>query len=164
MLSTFTTNSINILAGLNGLEVSQTLVIALSICINDALYLPWPKQFIIRIPVPYILSGMRYSIIYLLINDEYRSNWSTLDMDCWRCIHCRISQWQQRVGRATFDKSVFHASPYRRLSGIYISQLVCPFHEMMASWFLKKEFFLSGIRLELSLETPYAISAEWLLQ
>ncbi|EJD39967.1 UDP-N-acetylglucosamine-dolichyl [Auricularia subglabra TFB-10046 SS5] len=41
MVSTFCTNSINILAGINGLEVSQALVIALSIAANDLLYLPW---------------------------------------------------------------------------------------------------------------------------
>lgn len=42
MLSTFTTNSINILAGINGVEVAQTIVISASIIINDLLYLPWP--------------------------------------------------------------------------------------------------------------------------
>ncbi|KZW00934.1 UDP-N-acetylglucosamine-dolichyl [Exidia glandulosa HHB12029] len=41
MVSTFCTNSINILAGINGLEVSQALIIALSIAANDLLYLPW---------------------------------------------------------------------------------------------------------------------------
>jgi len=49
MLSTFTTNSINILAGINGSEVSQALIIALSIVLNDLLYLPWPIDF--RIPL-----------------------------------------------------------------------------------------------------------------
>ncbi|GAA5827541.1 hypothetical protein JCM10212_004499, partial [Sporobolomyces blumeae] len=39
MLSTFCTNSINILAGTNGVEVGQALVIALSIIVNDLLYL-----------------------------------------------------------------------------------------------------------------------------
>lgn len=58
MLSTFTTNSINILAGINGLEVSQSLIIAISVCINDALYLPWPRQFTVKIPVPSIMSGL----------------------------------------------------------------------------------------------------------
>lgn len=41
MLSTFCTNSINILAGINGIEASQALVIAVSIAINDMLYLPF---------------------------------------------------------------------------------------------------------------------------
>lgn len=41
MVSTFCTNGINILAGINGLEAGQALVIALSIALNDALYLPW---------------------------------------------------------------------------------------------------------------------------
>ncbi|KAH7885369.1 glycosyl transferase family 4-domain-containing protein [Phlebopus sp. FC_14] len=48
LLSTFTTNSINILAGINGSEVSQALIIAISVILNDLLYLPWPVDF--RIP------------------------------------------------------------------------------------------------------------------
>ncbi|KAJ9103314.1 hypothetical protein QFC20_004791 [Naganishia adeliensis] len=44
LLSTFATNSINILAGVNGLEVGQALVIALSVMVNDLLYIPvWPR-------------------------------------------------------------------------------------------------------------------------
>ncbi|KII86898.1 hypothetical protein PLICRDRAFT_43579 [Plicaturopsis crispa FD-325 SS-3] len=54
LLSTFTTNSINILAGINGSEVSQALIIALSVIVNDLLYLPWPVDF--RIPL-YLLGG-----------------------------------------------------------------------------------------------------------
>jgi UDP-N-acetylglucosamine--dolichyl-phosphate N-acetylglucosaminephosphotransferase len=54
MLSTFTTNSINILAGINGVEVAQTIVISLSIIINDLLYLPWP--FSLRLG-PFEISG-----------------------------------------------------------------------------------------------------------
>ncbi|TFK52268.1 N-acetylglucosaminephosphotransferase [Heliocybe sulcata] len=49
LLSTFSTNSINILAGINGSEVSQALIIALSVILNDLLYLPWPVDF--RIPL-----------------------------------------------------------------------------------------------------------------
>ena len=49
LLSTFTTNSINILAGVNGIEVSQSLIIALSVVANDLLYLPLP-----RIVLPYV--------------------------------------------------------------------------------------------------------------
>ncbi|KAG2151366.1 glycosyl transferase family 4-domain-containing protein [Suillus clintonianus] len=45
LLSTFTTNSINILAGINGSEVSQALIIAVSVIVNDLLYLPWPFDF-----------------------------------------------------------------------------------------------------------------------
>lgn len=41
LLSTFSTNSINILAGINGSETSQALIIALSVILNDLLYLPW---------------------------------------------------------------------------------------------------------------------------
>ncbi|GLB38436.1 putative glycosyl transferase family 4 [Lyophyllum shimeji] len=49
LLSTFSTNSINILAGINGSEVSQALIIAISVILNDLLYLPWPMDF--RIPL-----------------------------------------------------------------------------------------------------------------
>jgi Glycosyl transferase family 4 len=49
LLSTFATNSINILAGINGSEVSQALIIALSVILNDLMYLPWPIDF--RIPL-----------------------------------------------------------------------------------------------------------------
>jgi UDP-N-acetylglucosamine--dolichyl-phosphate N-acetylglucosaminephosphotransferase len=45
LLSTFTTNSINILAGINGSEASQALIIAISVVLNDILYLPWPVNF-----------------------------------------------------------------------------------------------------------------------
>lgn len=48
LLSTFCTNSINILAGINGSEVSQALIIAISVILNDLLYLPWSIGF--RIP------------------------------------------------------------------------------------------------------------------
>lgn len=49
MLSTFSTNSINILAGINGSEVGQALIIALSVIVNDLIYLPWP--FNLRVPL-----------------------------------------------------------------------------------------------------------------
>ncbi|KAG8743682.1 tunicamycin resistance protein [Ceratobasidium sp. 414] len=45
LLSTFTTNSINILAGMNGIEAGQALVIAMSVALNDLLYLPWSFRF-----------------------------------------------------------------------------------------------------------------------
>ncbi|KAG9098064.1 tunicamycin resistance protein [Ceratobasidium sp. UAMH 11750] len=45
LLSTFTTNSINILAGMNGLEAGQALIIAVSVALNDLLYLPWSFRF-----------------------------------------------------------------------------------------------------------------------
>ncbi|KAF8317743.1 UDP-N-acetylglucosamine-dolichyl [Cantharellus anzutake] len=45
LLSTFCTNSINILAGINGIEASQSLVIACSVALNDLLYLPLPFTF-----------------------------------------------------------------------------------------------------------------------
>ncbi|KAF8847333.1 hypothetical protein BDZ45DRAFT_681952 [Acephala macrosclerotiorum] len=42
-VSIFMTNSINILAGVNGIEVSQSLAIAFLLVFNDALYLFWPN-------------------------------------------------------------------------------------------------------------------------
>ncbi|KAF8527515.1 N-acetylglucosaminephosphotransferase [Hysterangium stoloniferum] len=56
LFSTFSTNSINILAGLNALEVSQTLIIALSVCLNDVLYLPWERETTLEIPFPTFLN------------------------------------------------------------------------------------------------------------
>ena len=50
MLPTFTTNSINILAGINGVEAVQALVIACSILLNDLLFLPiWPRSFLMAL-------------------------------------------------------------------------------------------------------------------
>lgn len=49
LLSTFSTNSINILAGINGSEVLQAIIIAISVIVNDLLYLPWPIDW--RIPL-----------------------------------------------------------------------------------------------------------------
>lgn len=49
LLSTFTTNSINILAGINGSEVGQALIIGVSVILNDLLYLPLPVGF--RLPL-----------------------------------------------------------------------------------------------------------------
>ncbi|EAU86042.2 UDP-N-acetylglucosamine-dolichyl [Coprinopsis cinerea okayama7 len=49
LLSTFSTNSINILAGINGSEASQALIIAISVILNDLLYLPW--RFGFRFPL-----------------------------------------------------------------------------------------------------------------
>lgn len=41
-LSIFCTNTINIFAGINGIEVGQSIVIALCIVINDILYVAKP--------------------------------------------------------------------------------------------------------------------------
>ncbi|CAD6572102.1 MAG: tunicamycin resistance protein [Tremellales sp. Tagirdzhanova-0007] len=50
LLPTFTTNSFNILAGINGIEVTQALVIALSVAFNDLLFLPiWPRSLLIAL-------------------------------------------------------------------------------------------------------------------
>lgn len=54
MLSTFCTNSINILAGINGVEVSQALVIALSLILNDVLYLPF-RPAALLLPISHYL-------------------------------------------------------------------------------------------------------------
>ncbi|KAJ1914738.1 tunicamycin resistance protein [Tieghemiomyces parasiticus] len=44
MLAIFCTNSINILAGINGVEAGQSLVIALSVAANDLLYVNGPDR------------------------------------------------------------------------------------------------------------------------
>jgi UDP-N-acetylglucosamine--dolichyl-phosphate N-acetylglucosaminephosphotransferase len=50
MLPTFTTNSFNILAGINGVEAIQPLIIAISVAVNDLLFLPlWPRSFLIAL-------------------------------------------------------------------------------------------------------------------
>lgn len=46
LLSVFCTHSINILAGINGVEVGQALIIAFSLCLNDALYLPFTSALL----------------------------------------------------------------------------------------------------------------------
>ncbi|EIW67939.1 hypothetical protein TREMEDRAFT_32854 [Tremella mesenterica DSM 1558] len=47
LLPTFTTNSINIVAGINGVEVTQALIISLSVLLNDLLFIPiWPERFL----------------------------------------------------------------------------------------------------------------------
>ncbi|GAA5927227.1 hypothetical protein JCM3775_002485 [Rhodotorula graminis] len=73
MLSTFCTNSINILAGVNGVEVTQALVIALSIILNDLLYLTFslsplvplvphlPVALALRLPPPDQLAAMSWT-------------------------------------------------------------------------------------------------------
>jgi UDP-N-acetylglucosamine--dolichyl-phosphate N-acetylglucosaminephosphotransferase len=43
-LSVFCTNTINILAGINGIEVGQSIVIAICICINDLVYIRIPNH------------------------------------------------------------------------------------------------------------------------
>lgn len=59
LLSVFCTHSINILAGINGVEVGQALIIAFSLCLNDALYLPFTSA---------LLSKERTADIYWLSN------------------------------------------------------------------------------------------------
>ncbi len=52
LFSNFATNSINILAGINGIEVSQALIIALSVALNDLLYLPWSFRITLQYHLP----------------------------------------------------------------------------------------------------------------
>ncbi|WVR03627.1 hypothetical protein IAU60_000620 [Kwoniella sp. DSM 27419] len=58
LLPTFTTNSINILAGINGVEVLQGLIIAMSVAFNDLLFLPiWPEWLLRLIGVAHPEQG-----------------------------------------------------------------------------------------------------------
>ena len=52
-ISIFCPNSINILAGINGIEVSQSIVITLLILMNDALYLLPPNALTSLLPTPF---------------------------------------------------------------------------------------------------------------
>jgi UDP-N-acetylglucosamine--dolichyl-phosphate N-acetylglucosaminephosphotransferase len=61
LLSIFSSNSINILAGINGIEVAQSLVIALLILLNDVLYL---SPFT---PYPHPATDSHLFSIYLLL-------------------------------------------------------------------------------------------------
>jgi len=45
LVSVFCTNSINILAGINGVEIGQSLIIAISIMINDLLFINDKENF-----------------------------------------------------------------------------------------------------------------------
>lgn len=62
LLSTFATNSINILAGINGAEVSQALIIALSVLLNDMLYLPWTFHLTLKYQLPIYRSAQKLSV------------------------------------------------------------------------------------------------------
>jgi UDP-N-acetylglucosamine--dolichyl-phosphate N-acetylglucosaminephosphotransferase len=44
MVAVFCTHSVNILAGINGVEVGQSLVIAISVAFNDCLYIAGPDH------------------------------------------------------------------------------------------------------------------------
>lgn len=61
LLSIFSANSINILAGINGIEVGQSLVIALLIVFNDALYL------LPTTPYPHPATDSHLFSLYLLL-------------------------------------------------------------------------------------------------
>ena len=52
-MSIFCPNSINILAGVNGIEVAQSIVIALLILLNDGLYLLEPNALSSLLPAPF---------------------------------------------------------------------------------------------------------------
>ncbi|AAS53335.1 AFL037Wp [Eremothecium gossypii ATCC 10895] len=66
-MTIFCTNSINILAGINGLEVLQSIILAIVCLVNDALYLVWGSErtreshlFSIVMLLPFL--GVSYSL------------------------------------------------------------------------------------------------------
>jgi UDP-N-acetylglucosamine--dolichyl-phosphate N-acetylglucosaminephosphotransferase len=68
-LSIFCTNTINILAGVNGIEAGQSIVIAICIAINDMLYVMKPGHpaidahlFSLYFLVPFI--GVSLALLY----------------------------------------------------------------------------------------------------
>lgn len=60
LLSIFSANSINILAGINGIEVAQSLVVAFLIVLNDVLYLSFT-------PYPHPATDSHLFSLYLLL-------------------------------------------------------------------------------------------------
>jgi len=62
LLSTFATNSINILAGINAVEVSQALIIAISVLLNDMLYLPWAFRLTLHYQLPVFNNAQNLTI------------------------------------------------------------------------------------------------------
>lgn len=64
-ISIFCPNSINILAGINGIEVAQSIIIALLLAFNDLLYLipPPPPGY----PVPHPATDSHLFSLYLLL-------------------------------------------------------------------------------------------------
>ncbi|KAI9146308.1 glycosyl transferase family 4-domain-containing protein [Paraphysoderma sedebokerense] len=66
MLAVFCTNSINILAGINGLEVSQSIVIAASIALNDLLYLNLFKGWVAFETNPVTIETHLFSLYLIL--------------------------------------------------------------------------------------------------
>lgn len=64
-ISIFCPNSINILAGINGIEVSQSIIIALLLVFNDLLYiLPTPPP---GYPIPHPATDSHLFSLYLLL-------------------------------------------------------------------------------------------------
>ncbi|GAA5938049.1 UDP-N-acetylglucosamine--dolichyl-phosphate N-acetylglucosaminephosphotransferase [Sporobolomyces koalae] len=68
MLSTFCTNSINILAGINGVEVSQALIIALSLILNDLLYIPFRPSSLLSFVPPGVIAHVPARFIDAIAN------------------------------------------------------------------------------------------------
>ena len=60
LLSTFITNSVNILLGINGSEVSQALIIGISVISNDLLYI-FRGSWIFVYPLTYLAAKRRWS-------------------------------------------------------------------------------------------------------
>ncbi|KAF2098466.1 UDP-N-acetyl-glucosamine-1-P transferase Alg7 [Rhizodiscina lignyota] len=63
----FTPNSINIFAGINGIEVSQSLTIALLIMLNDLLYILPPYIYPSSFPQPHPATDSHLFSLYLLL-------------------------------------------------------------------------------------------------
>ena len=114
-LSIFCTNTINILAGVNGIEAGQSVVIALCIVINDILYVMKPGHpatdahlFSLYFLLPFI--GVSLALLY--------HNWYNLvvccslevseQSICWRYVHllCRYDICGGRNIRPLFQNGL----------------------------------------------------------
>ena len=141
LLSTFSTNSINILAGINGSEVSQALIIALSVIINDLLYLPWP----IDLKIPLHLLGNHAEL-------EFGGVWNA----------GMAHGSRELVERHLF--SLYFMLPLVAVcSGfLYHNWWVVSSIAVMGPYILKSG--ISGIQQEFFLGTRYVMRREWLSQ
>ncbi|CAH4037750.1 unnamed protein product [Pieris brassicae] len=111
MLAVFCTNAINILAGINGLEVGQSVIIAMSIIIFDILELGGEQQkahtFSLHIMIPYLATTLA-----LLKHNWYPSKVFIGDTFCY-------------VSGMTFAVVAILVISYHSMSKTSSSQILC---------------------------------------
>ncbi|KOB71576.1 UDP-N-acetylglucosamine--dolichyl-phosphate N-acetylglucosaminephosphotransferase [Operophtera brumata] len=120
MLAVFCTNAINILAGINGLEVGQSVVIALSIIVFDLLELRGDQfkahSFSLNIMIPYLattLALLKHNWLgssVTSVKQFYCSSYHKLSISCIQCLsysisfHAQDTAYQSIVQKLTYFK------------------------------------------------------------